>query len=321
MSKRRSVGLIYFVVIILTLLMRVASALDVYSALGIEDADVLWTCVIQILIFGVTPVVLYAWGARARKESAKQVLSDFGAKRINVIDWLIILGVCVCVIVVSSGISFSWQFTLRMMGFTHIPSSTDYPDVSSLFKDLALTALLPGIFEEISHRGLLYAGYKETRRKYVVLSALLFSLMHQNIVQTGYTFFFGVVLGLLVYYTGSIWGGVFIHFVNNAYSVLSGYADQHIDGALGFIAKAENWFYSSMLGLATGAILVIACAGLLILLLWLMRKRALKAQRISAQIEIQTKDSLPLWKDWPIWVVVAIGVVATIFSFVWGMTR
>lgn len=49
MSKRKSVGIIYFVVIMLTLVMRVASALDIYSALGIDDSDVLWTCTVQIL--------------------------------------------------------------------------------------------------------------------------------------------------------------------------------------------------------------------------------------------------------------------------------
>lgn len=321
MSKRRSVGIIYFVVIMLTLLMRVASALDIYSALGIEDYDALWTCTVQILLFGLTSIALYSWSAYARRESVKEVLCDFGVKRIKALDWLIILGICVCTMAVSTGVSFVWQVALRLIGFTHTSSSTDYSTVGLLFKELALTALLPGIFEEIAHRGLIYAGYKECKWKFVLVSALLFSLMHQNIVQTGYTFFFGASLALVMYYTGSIWGGILIHFANNAWVVLSGYSEQHPDGALGFIAKIEDLFYSSSIGFATGAMLIIACASFLFLLFWLLRKRAVNAYRVGVPFDKPSRDVVPLHKDVTLWVIIAVGVVATIFSFVWDMTR
>ena len=42
MTKRLNVGITYFIVVLLTLLLRVASALDIYSALGVEDADALF---------------------------------------------------------------------------------------------------------------------------------------------------------------------------------------------------------------------------------------------------------------------------------------
>lgn len=321
MSKRKSVGLIYFVVIMLTLVMRVASALDIYSALGIDDSDVLWTCTVQILFFGVTSIALYSWSAYSRKESVKDVLFDFGVKRIKALDWLIILGICVCTMAVSTGISFVWQVVLQLVGFTHISSSTDYSTVALLFKELALTALLPGVCEEIAHRGLIYAGYKECKWKFVIVSALLFSLMHQNIVQTGYTFFFGASLALIMYYTGSIWGGIFIHFANNAWVVLSGYSDQHPDGALGFIAKIQDYFYSSDFGFLLGIMLVVLCAGLLVLFFYLLRKRAEKAYRVGAPFDNPAKDVLPLYKDIPLWVTIVVGVAATLFSLVWGLTR
>lgn len=227
---------------------------------------------------------------------------------------------CVCAIAVSIGISFVWQFALRMMGFTHVSSSTDYSGLDVLFKELFLVAVLPGVCEEIAHRGLIRAGYRECKWKYVLVSALLFSLMHQNIVQTGYTFFFGATLALITYYTGSIWGGIIIHFANNAYSVISGYAAQN-GGIFGFIATAENWFYSSNLGFAVAAAIVVVCACLLVLFFFIMRKDAQKKERISSVPFESASDALPLHKDLPFMLTVAVGIAATIFSFVWGMAR
>lgn len=320
MTKRASVGWIYFVVVLCTLLLRIASASDIYSALNIEDSDAFFTCVVQIAIFAFLSVFLYSLGAKSRNESAKDVLSDFGFKKMSAKNWILIVPMCVCAIAVSMGISYVWQFALRSIGFTHISSSTDYTGLDVLFKELFLVAVLPGVCEEVAHRGLIRAGYGECKWKYVLISATLFSLMHQNIVQTGYTFFFGATLALITYYTGSIWGGILIHFANNAYSVISSYASQN-GGIFGFITTCENWFYSTNLGFAVAAAIVVACACLLVLFFFVMRKDAVKNGRISDVPFESVRDVLPLWKDVPFMLTVAVGIAATIFSFVWGMTR
>ena len=319
MTKRASVGWIYFIVVICTLLLRIASSLDIYSALNIADSDAFFSCVVQIVVFGFLSVFLYSLGARSRGESAKDILCDFGFKKISAKCWLLILPMCVCAIVVSSGISYVWQITLRLIGYTHIPSSTDYSGLDVLFKELFLVAVLPGVCEEIAHRGLIRAGYRECCWKFVLVSAVLFSLMHQNIVQTGYTFFFGATLALITYYTDSIWGGILIHFANNAYSVLSGYAAQN-GGAFDFINKIEDWVYSSNLGFTVAAASVVVCACLLAFFFFLMRKDALRNKRINDD-PIDKNVVLPLYKDVPFLLTVAVGVIATTFSFVWGMMR
>lgn len=321
MSKRTNVGISYFVVVALTLLLRIASALDIYSAMGIENSDAFFTCVVQVLIFGVASILFYVLGARSRGESAVEVLCDFGVKKISLRNWLLIIPICVCAIAVSSGISFVWQLVLRMMGFTHISSPTDYNSVGVLIRELVLVAILPGVFEEIAHRGLIYAGYKECKWKFVVISALLFSLMHQNIVQTGYTFFFGAVCALLMYYTGSIWGGIVLHIANNGYSVISSYVDQN-GGPLSFITKISEWLYSSVAGLMVGALLVVACAIALVVCLYFMRKNAVKSEVISS-VAFDKPDVCvkPLSKDIFFILTVVMGIIATAFSFAWGMTR
>lgn len=306
--------------VICTLLLRIASSLDIYSALNIADSDAFFSCVVQIAIFAFLSVFLYAFGAKSRGEKAKDVLSAFGFKKICAKNWLLIILMGICAIVVSSGISFVWQMVLRMIGFTHISSSTDYSGIGVLFKELFLVAVLPGFCEEIAHRGLIRAGYAECKWKFVIVSALLFSLMHQNIVQTGYTFFFGATLALITFYTGSIWGGILIHFANNGFSVFSEYVSQN-GGAFDFINKISDWVYSSNLGFAVAAATVVLCACLLAFFFFLLRKDAVKQNRISQTPFESATDAIPLCKDLPFMLTTAVGVCATIFSFVWGMTR
>lgn len=321
MTRRTQVGWTYFAVEICTLLLRVASALDIYSALNISDSDAFFSCVVQIAIFGFVSMLGYWLSVWVNKDSPKEAFSALGIKKISIKGWLLIVPICICTMVVSTGISFVWQMTLRMIGFTHISSQTDYASIGVLFKELALVALLPGVFEELSHRGLLYAGYKECKWQFVIVSGVLFSLMHQNIVQTGYTFFFGVVLALITYYTGSIWGGILIHFVNNGWSVFSSYVSQN-GGTFNFINTISDWLYDSVFGMLVALLAVLLCAALLVICLWGMRKLSVKDGFVSdTPFEKPSDEVKPLYKDIPFILTVLVGICATAFSFVWGMTR
>jgi len=59
----------------------------------------------------------------------------------------------------------------------------------------------------------------------VLLSSLIFGLMHLNIVQMIYAAILGAFIALAILATRSLWTGVIIHFMNNALSVFLGYVD------------------------------------------------------------------------------------------------
>ena len=414
-SKRLKVSIIYFVVVLLTLLMRVASALDIYSALGIEDEEAFWSCMIQIVIFGIVPACLYlvfvagkpdkllsyfpmrkpkkrkgdaeesenaeefcfasteyqretvldvvdenvvdengvdeaavldnsliedvqqnkrnevaevaevAEGADREKKGEKAIVAfkalfgDFGFKKVSGRDALRTLVLAICMIVLGSAVSMLWQMILSLTGYTRSSSHTHYSDILVLLEEFVLVAILPGFFEEFTHRGLLSAGYKECGWKFVVLSALFFSLMHQNITQTGYTFTDGLMMALVMYYTGSIWPSMFMHFLNNAWSVFMGYVAD-TGGVFEFLAVAENWLYSTVGGFIVIVFAVLVCSALVVLMFWRMRSVTVKKARIDDR---PFKDTLayPLVKDFMFWLIVAVGVAATTFSFVWGIIR
>ena len=301
----------------MTLLLRIASALDVYSALNIADADAFFSCIVQIVIFGLLPISLYALTNRG---GVRKLALDFGVKRVRPKSALLILPLAVCMIIVGSGVSYVWQLMLVILGFTHVSSPTDYSSIAVLFKQLALVALLPSIFEEIAHRGLIYAGYRELGYKFCFVSALLFSLMHQNIVQTGYTFTDGLVMALAMYYTGSVFPGIFIHFLNNAYSCVSEYVAQN-GGPLSFMNVAADWLDGTSTGRIVSALAFVAAAALVALIMIALRKQALKDGNISGPAFSTPKDERPLYKDAPFIATVAIGVGATVFSLIWGLTR
>ncbi len=95
------------------------------------------------------------------------------------------------------------------------------------------TAALPAFCEEFAFRGMIYGGYRKncTPLGAVLMSSLLFGLMHLNINQFFYAFVIGISLAILVEATGSIWPSILSHFCINARAVISMFiADSQYEG-------------------------------------------------------------------------------------------
>ncbi len=270
MSKTR-VSLIYFVVIIATLIVRIVASLGVPSMIGL-DGDIFFTVATQVFCFGILPFCFYLALLRQKSRKIANLCSDFGFRRPKL--KYIVLSVFIAFFMMHAAtlVSFVWQGLITFFGFTAIPPEpTDFSNIGLLFLELFLVALLPGFFEEFANRGLILAGYRDSGWRYIVLSALMFSLMHQNIRQTGYTFFDGLVIATVVLLTKNCWYGVIIHFVNNAVSVLQSYGSQQ-GGFLGFFAKISDFFYGSILGFAVLALTAVIALVLVVFLLWALQK-------------------------------------------------
>lgn len=93
-----------------------------------------------------------------------------------------------------------------------------------MWLSIILIALIPAVIEEFVFRGLIFGNYKKRNPwKGVLLSSLLFGLMHLNINQFSYAFVLGIVLALLNYATGSLIPNIILHFTINANSVVLSY--------------------------------------------------------------------------------------------------
>lgn len=80
-----------------------------------------------------------------------------------------------------------------------------------------LYAVLPAIGEELVFRGLILRGINSRFNGTVsiVLSAVLFALVHGSLQQTFYQLLMGIFLGYLAYVGGSVLYSVILHFLNN----------------------------------------------------------------------------------------------------------
>lgn len=83
------------------------------------------------------------------------------------------------------------------------------------------TAVVPALVEEFAMRGAVLGSLKKYGDGFAILvSSILFALMHGNLVQIPFAFIVGLGIGYAVVKTGSVWTGVVIHFINNFVSIL-----------------------------------------------------------------------------------------------------
>ncbi len=88
-------------------------------------------------------------------------------------------------------------------------------------------AVFPALLEEFFFRGALLGSLLKFGKPFAIFtSAVLFGLIHGNLVQIPFAFLVGLVLGFAVVESGSIWTGIIIHFINNFLSVCFKYLSE-----------------------------------------------------------------------------------------------
>jgi len=127
-------------------------------------------------------------------------------------------------------------------------------------------SVLPAFAEELLFRGIIFKGFSRsaTPKTVVLFTALMFCLMHGGIQQTLYQFILGLLLGLIMYYTGNIILPMLFHFLNNFVVVLL-----EITGAYNSFL---NGFKQNFVGYIIALALACAGVGLILLLLWALKK-------------------------------------------------
>ena len=88
---------------------------------------------------------------------------------------------------------------------------------------LVLLAFLPALFEEVLFRGALQRMLERWWKwplLAIIVTSLLFSIIHISISLFLSRAWLGFVLGMLYYYTRNIWVPIFAHFLNNGVAVV-----------------------------------------------------------------------------------------------------
>lgn len=106
----------------------------------------------------------------------------------------------------------------------HAANTMSYLTRNPLWLNMVFMALIPVVCEEYLFRGLLFHGYKKRNPlRAMMMSSLLFGLIHMNVNQFIYAFAMGFILCMIVYATGTVLSSMVAHFVFNGINVMLSY--------------------------------------------------------------------------------------------------
>ena len=102
--------------------------------------------------------------------------------------------------------------------------------VGGLLVNIGLMALLPAMAEELTFRGVVQGMF--TRNKHVAIwaTAAIFSFVHMQFYGFLPRMLLGAMFGYMLWWTGSLWVPMLMHFVNNCAAVVVAYlAYNHLE--------------------------------------------------------------------------------------------
>jgi len=110
-----------------------------------------------------------------------------------------------------------------MFGINLNPVDIEIPkSISGILLYFVSAAIVAPLVEEFALRGVVQQPLRKYGDRFAILmTAFVFGLMHQNIIQAIFAFVAGVVIGYFSIATGSVWTAVLIHFGNNIIAVVT----------------------------------------------------------------------------------------------------
>lgn len=140
-------------------------------------------------------------------------------------------------------------------------------DIGYFLLGLLIYALLPAIAEELIFRGIIQTSLSTRYKGFVtiIISTLLFVLMHGSLNQTFYQFIVGIMLSYLALVGGSIVYSIILHFLNNALVVVFSCFD-----IVAYLSASEAVYYNIFSMIFPVTIFLLGAA-LVAVLFWVLK--------------------------------------------------
>ena len=201
------------------------------EALQLKDNIYLAMIILQLLIF-VLPTVFYC------KLRGKKLTKNIASKKLtgHKIGFVAsCLGVLIFGSILLNTASFyifgGAQQTTSLYNTFNPLNTTSWQNIAYIIISLCV---FPALTEEFTFRGVVQTEYSSYGVGVAILmSSLMFSMLHFNLNNFIVYFFCGVVASYTVYVTGSIVSGVILHLMNNMYALF-------FEAALWNVIKAPN---------------------------------------------------------------------------------
>ncbi len=132
-----------------------------------------------------------------------------------------------------------------------------YNGIYSFMLAVVTTAVLPAFIEEIFLRGFVMGGMaRYDKRAALLISSLLFGLMHLNPIQAIFAVIAGLVLGHFVLESNSLWFGVAVHFANNFIALIKNTMGMSLSDEMYFVLGGAIDIAIFVLGMMAAVYLV-----------------------------------------------------------------
>ncbi|MCL2755630.1 MAG: CPBP family intramembrane metalloprotease [Firmicutes bacterium] len=239
----------YFIILLMFASLRVISGLGWLDNLDRRVVEVGFSIASQIIIMAAVPLVaMFIYKRRLEKKKNQTTLTDnkktslfasfgFDKPSARTIGFAILLGLLIYFFNIFVASFFNG--ILNMLGFRFMMGmgETPFGGVWGLVIGLALIAVLPGVCEEVSHRGMLLKSFSARMgiMRAMFWTSIMFGFMHLNVVQVFYAAILGYIIALATVATRSLWVGIIMHFMNNGI------------GTYLSLAYRYNWFGGDML--------------------------------------------------------------------------
>ncbi len=337
------INIIYFVAITLV------AIIFLLGYAGLLPSGIITSFLIQIVVMLAIPLLMYGL---LTSKNIKETLTDCGVKKISskIIAISIILGFVLYFI--NTFVADAFASIISLFGYESLSSSSAPSNITYglLFKELILSCVLPGICEEFLHRGIMLHAHKKyaNTRFCLIISSILFGLIHLNIRQFFYAAILGFLMGYVTLVADSIIPSMIIHFMNNFLSNYFYYGSQFNWPFVRFFSFVTNIFMSNIIIFILSSTI---CVLLLFALYYYLTKQILKERAktetqsiikalkmekltlIEAQIKLnhvnlllqekhikENKKPKSSFFDKVLLISsIVLGTILTISSFIWGV--
>lgn len=198
--------LLMSIVVVLLLILYVGTVVSAHSVMA-------GTLVNQVIIF-VVPLAI-AWYMKSNK---KKLFSLKMPQKGTIVGSVLLYAGTYCLEMAVAG------FMIKLFPASAESTGEAFGALaeSPLWIILLVMAVMPAIGEELCFRGFLFGGLKE---KYgdkwaILISAIVFGAFHMSMVKLLPTAMLGACFAYIVSASGSIYIGMILHFLNNAFSML-----------------------------------------------------------------------------------------------------
>ncbi|MGN0447433.1 MAG: lysostaphin resistance A-like protein [Acutalibacteraceae bacterium] len=208
-----------FAQIVLVLVLKISNLYDKYYSdpLFSSAVDIIVSVFGMLLSFGLCAVKM------KKVSGAKRLLLlDAPEKKSNMALAVVAgVGICMFANIVSGYITAFFELFRVGLSSPDIPMGEGIGGFLITFFRVAVTA---AVVEELSMRGFVMGNLRYYGDGFaIVVSSIVFALMHGNLIQSPFALIAGFGLGYLSVKTGSLWTGIIIHLINNGISVMAYY--------------------------------------------------------------------------------------------------